>query len=73
MWLITKLVAGAGSAVDVVLLDAQDGLRQMADALAGRKNIAAVHLFARCQGGRFGLLTLTRQDCGAGADLARIL
>ena len=70
------LMAGAGSAAEVVVLDARtDGLRQMADALSGRKNISAVHLISHGAQGALALgsLTLDSQALrGRGPDLARI-
>lgn len=71
-----QLMAEAGADFEVVLLDAQaDGLRQMADVLAERKNLAAVHLISHGTKGALGLgsLTLDRQALRErGADLARI-
>ncbi|RYF41894.1 MAG: DUF4347 domain-containing protein, partial [Comamonadaceae bacterium] len=70
-----QLATGAGSGFDVVVLDAgQDGLRQMADALEGRKNIAAVHVISHGARGALdlGALILDRATLvQRGADLAR--
>ena len=71
-----QLAAGAGPDLEVVLLDARaDGLRQMADALAGRNDISAIHLISHGAPGALALgsLTLDRQALRErGADLARI-
>lgn len=71
-----QLAADAGPGLEVVLLDArQDGLRQMAEALAGRHDVPAVHLISHGASGALdlGALQLDRTSLvQRGADFARI-
>jgi len=71
-----QLAHGASPSLEVVVLNAEeDGLKQMADALSGRKNVPAVHLISH---GRPGMLDLGSLAFDAEAlkhrrsDLARI-
>ena len=71
-----QLAAGAGPDLEVVLLDArEDGLHQMADALAGRNDISAIHLISHGAPGALALGSLTLDRWALqkrGAELARI-
>lgn len=71
-----QLAASVSLGIDVVVLDAKgDGLSQMADALAGRKNISAIHLISHGVKGALdlGALTLDRETLlERGADLKRM-
>jgi hypothetical protein len=71
-----QVIDGVGPAVEVILLDAKaDGLRQIAEALERRKNIAAVHLISHGAKAalRIGSLTLDREVLRQrGTDFARI-
>ena len=71
-----QLGASASASLEVVVLNAQeDGLRQMADALVGRRDVAAVHLISHGAPGvvDLGSLMLDRNALvQRSADLARI-
>ena len=71
-----QLAADAGPGLEVVLLDArQDGLRQMAEALADRHEVPAVHVISHGTSGALDLGTLRLDRPGLvqrSADLARI-
>ncbi|WP_440108317.1 IPTL-CTERM sorting domain-containing protein [Acidovorax sp. BL-A-41-H1] len=71
-----QLAAAAGPSLEVVVLDAKgDGLDQMADALAGRTHVPAVHLISHGSSGalNLGSVTLNRSTLAQrGAALARI-
>lgn len=69
-------LAAASPSLEVVVLDAKgDGLDQMADALAGRTHVPAVHLISHGSSGalNLGSVTLNRSTLAQrGAALARI-
>ena len=60
-----EMVAGIGSHVEVVVLDAtRDGMDQIAESLAGRSNIDAIHLISHGSSGelQLGTGTLTAES-----------
>ena len=60
-----EVIAGIGSTVDVVVLDAtRDGMEQIAESLAGRSDIDAIHLISHGSSGelQLGTGTLTAES-----------
>ncbi|MCD2514913.1 Ig-like domain-containing protein [Massilia sp. G4R7] len=64
---ITTLIGAMGAGKEVIILDAtRDGLRQIADALAGRAGIDALHIVSHGAAGSVGLGTLLLDSAALG-------
>jgi hypothetical protein len=70
---MTTLIGGIGAGKEVVILDStRDGLQQIADALAGRDGIDALHVIAHGAAGSVALGTLLLDADNLGAHGAQL-